>query len=218
LIYVDPSGHITWDEVNGEYLLDPIWSTNLGDISDWFWRLWRDWWKLNIYPYQHVGGSGGGNSNTPTDEEQTGGAHTAGNNTTTTSNTIPVWPAKGKVTSKFGNRIDPFTGAVSFHNGIDIANPVGDSVFASDDGEVISVTPSPNGTNQVIIANSDGSISGYAHVDPSVQVGQVVVAGDVIGVTDLSGRSTGGHLHYTFRPGPGLPYVDPLTHLQIPIT
>ncbi|MEK6589198.1 MAG: RHS repeat-associated core domain-containing protein [Nitrospinota bacterium] len=126
---------------------------------------------------------------------------------------LVIWPGSGIVTSPFGNRIDPITNAQSFHNGIDIGNPLGGAVVASDRGNVISITPSPNGANQIIIRNDDGSISGYAHTNPSVQVGQHINEGNVIGNTDLSGRSTGGHVHYTYRPSAGQPYQNPLNHL-----
>lgn len=126
---------------------------------------------------------------------------------------LQTWPGSGQVTSPFGWRTDPYTGERAFHNAADIANPVGDPVVASDSGTVISTTPSPNGANQVIIRNDDGSVSGYAHVNPSVQVGDHVNEGDSIGTTDRSGRSTGGHVHYTYRPAEGQPHENPLDHL-----
>jgi len=129
---------------------------------------------------------------------------------------LTTWPAHGRITSDFGNRTDPITGTRSFHNGIDIANSVGSPVVASDSGVVISVTPSPNGANQVLIRNSDGSISGYAHVNSGVYVGEQIGEGDQIGDTDLSGRSTGGHVHYTYRPCRGGDYSDPAGHLPWP--
>ena len=66
------------------------------------------------------------------------------------------------------------------------------------------------------LANDDGSsVSGYSHVARAVNVGDHVAEGDIIGWTDMSGRSTDPHLHFTFREG-GLEEdtVDPTGHLQ----
>ncbi len=124
------------------------------------------------------------------------------------------WPAGGPVTSPYGTRVDPITGQPgAHHNGVDIANPVGDPVVASDAGVVESIDPSPNGTNQVVIQHPDGSRTGYAHTLPNCSVGQQVQEGDVIGYTDLSGRSTGGHVHYTYRPPGTNTRTNPLNHL-----
>ena len=55
--------------------------------------------------------------------------------------------------------------------------------------------------------------SGYAHTDPGVEVNQQVAEGEGIGTTDLSGRSNGGHAHFTFRPAAGQPHTDPTEQL-----
>ena len=99
------------------------------------------------------------------------------------------------------------------HDAVDAANDIGDLVYASDSGVVSDVSTGAAGANQIKISNDEGSTSGYAHVAPLVEPGQSVSAGQVIGTTDLSGRATGPHLHYTFRPCPGCPKIDPLPHL-----
>ena len=129
---------------------------------------------------------------------------------------LTTWPANGRVTSEFGVIENIRNGQP--HNGIDIRNRMGNPVVASDSGTVVSVTPSSNGTHQLIIRNDDGSISGYAHVSPTVNVRQHVDEGSAIGLTDISGRSSGPHLHYTFRPSSDDPRVDPRTHLPEPKT
>jgi RHS repeat-associated protein len=126
---------------------------------------------------------------------------------------LQTWPGSGRVTSGFGYRVHPITGERRFHNGIDIANPVRAPVLSTEGGTVISTATGPNGEDQIIIRNDDGSISGYAHTDPSVTVGQHVYEGEPIGVTDLSGLSTGGHVHYTYRSAKGQPHTNPLYHL-----
>jgi len=54
---------------------------------------------------------------------------------------------------------------------------------------------------RVFIQTDDGSLSGYAHVAAQVWPGLHVNEGGVIGRADPSGRTTGGHLHYTYRDG-----------------
>ena len=71
-----------------------------------------------------------------------------------------------------------------------------------------------------MVQNNDGSLSGYAHTAPAegVSKGTRVEAGYPIGNSDASGRITGPHLHYTYRPGttdspatPATKPVDPVT-------
>src|SRR6266446_3383414 len=67
---------------------------------------------------------------------------------------------------------------------------------------------------RVFIQNDDGSLSGYAHVAAQVWPGLHVDEGGVIGRADPSGRTTGGHLHYTYRDGD---VDDPATLRDQPI-
>jgi RHS repeat-associated protein len=124
---------------------------------------------------------------------------------------LTTWPGDGRVRSNFGDRERGVRSQP--HQGIDIANPLGGAVRASDSGTVISITNGPGGEHQVIIQTSDGTVLGYAHVDGTVQVGDHVDEGQTIGTTDVSGHSTGPHIHYSVRPGPHQPRVDPRTHL-----
>lgn len=124
----------------------------------------------------------------------------------------PRWSADGTITSPYDYRTDPFTGKKKFHSGIDIKNPEGGTVVASESGTVIRVTPGKNGENQVYVKNRDGTTSMYIHTEPSVKYGQKVYAGDNIGTTDRSGRSTGAHLHYQIHDSNGN-HFDPTTKL-----
>ncbi|MFP5223061.1 MAG: M23 family metallopeptidase [Acidobacteriota bacterium] len=127
----------------------------------------------------------------------------------------PRWPANGKINSPFGDREPPAPGASSFHKGLDISNPVGAPVVASESGEVINVSPDKTGGggNTVQVRNRDGSISVYHHTKPSVSVGQKVYSGDVVGNTDLSGVSTGGHVHYGIKNEKTNKFSDPAVRL-----
>jgi murein DD-endopeptidase MepM/ murein hydrolase activator NlpD len=90
------------------------------------------------------------------------------------------------------------------HPAVDISNP---AMFAPDPGggEVIAVyggvvsaagpNPGANNANQVVVQSRLGVSVTYRHVTPSVQVGDYVEPGMQVGRTDLTGYSTGGHLH-----------------------
>jgi murein DD-endopeptidase MepM/ murein hydrolase activator NlpD len=113
-----------------------------------------------------------------------------------------LWPVEGKITSPFGERIDPFNGEGAFHTGIDISSAYGTSVVATGDGSV-SFADIMNGYGRVIkidhghgISTLYGHLSGFAVAD-----GQSVKAGEVIGYVGTTGRVTSPHLHYEVRIG-----------------
>ena len=60
---------------------------------------------------------------------------------------------RGKITSRYGSRADPFTGDASFHNGIDIGAPEGTAVHAARDGSVAEVGTSPLLGSYVVITH-----------------------------------------------------------------
>jgi len=78
------------------------------------------------------------------------------------------------------------------------------TVYAVDAGTVadISKGQSPTGTdsNMVIVRSVDSYLTIYGHVDPSVGKGTTVKMGDKIGICDLSGESTGHHVHLVRMP------------------
>jgi murein DD-endopeptidase MepM/ murein hydrolase activator NlpD len=101
------------------------------------------------------------------------------------------------VSSRFGWRTDPITGAAKFHNGVDIAVAYGRDVKAAADGRV-SFAGVQNGYGQtVVIDHADGRQTRYAHLsEPLVRAGDVVAEGQVVARSGNSGRSTGPHLHF----------------------
>lgn len=107
------------------------------------------------------------------------------------------------VTSEFGWRTSPITGAQEFHNGIDLVNGNPNTpIFASADGEVI-VAGDANYFdwygNWTVIKHADGMYTGYAHQSRvDVSKGQKVTAGQQIGLMGTTGPSTGEHLHFQF--------------------
>ncbi|MDQ8605649.1 phage tail tip lysozyme [Enterococcus sp. FR202] len=108
-----------------------------------------------------------------------------------------------RVTSEFGWRTSPITGAQEFHNGIDLVNGNPNTpIFASADGEVI-VAGDANYFdwygNWTVIKHADGMYTGYAHQSRvDVSKGQKVTAGQQIGLMGTTGPSTGEHLHFQF--------------------
>ncbi|GFI45944.1 murein DD-endopeptidase MepM [Lachnospiraceae bacterium] len=100
------------------------------------------------------------------------------------------------VSSYYGYRINPATGAEQLHRGVDIAVPTGTTVLAAMDGTVMTAAYDSYYGNYIVIEDSDGYCTKYAHMDTlSVSAGQAVKHGDTIGTTGNTGSSTGSHLH-----------------------
>lgn len=106
----------------------------------------------------------------------------------------------GDVTSRFGNRTDPFLGRLALHAGIDFRLPTGSEVRASGSGTVVSAGRNGGYGNMVEINHGDGLTTRYAHLSRVLtKVGDTVESGDVVGLSGSTGRSTGPHLHYEVR-------------------
>lgn len=103
-----------------------------------------------------------------------------------------------KVTSPFGMRKDPFTGKRRMHNGIDL-RARNDEVYAMFPGVVKKVGYDKRSGNYVTLRHGDYTVS-YCHLSRvTVKEKTPVLAGDVVGITGNTGRSTGEHLHITLR-------------------
>ena len=112
-----------------------------------------------------------------------------------------IWPARGRITSDFGYRSHPFMGVSVFHEGLDIANELWTPIFATADGIISFVGIRIHyGTSILIDHRGSGYTTVYAHLEKaSVEEGQVVKRGELIGYMGNTGRSTGSHLHYEVR-------------------
>jgi murein DD-endopeptidase MepM/ murein hydrolase activator NlpD len=101
------------------------------------------------------------------------------------------------ITSNYGWRVHPITGASDYHKGIDIGVPTGTDILAAHDG-VISVGYDAGGYGHyVTLTGADGLVTKYAHLESvPVSDGQVVTTGDIIAFSGNSGGSTGPHLHF----------------------
>lgn len=111
--------------------------------------------------------------------------------------TPSIWPARGWVTSTYGDRISPFTGRPQMHKGLDIANRVGTDVISPANGIVVRVGPDGGLGKRVVISHGYGIKTTYGHLSETfVKAGQRVKRGDKIAAMGNTGRSTGPHLHY----------------------
>ncbi len=105
--------------------------------------------------------------------------------------------SSGFITSRFGRRMDPFTGQASSHYGVDFSARVGTPIFATADGVVTFTGRWYEFGWAVEISHGNGMVTRYAHCSKIlVEMGQRVKRGEVIARVGSSGRSTAPHLHY----------------------
>jgi murein DD-endopeptidase MepM/ murein hydrolase activator NlpD len=108
--------------------------------------------------------------------------------------------AQAIVSSGFGMRADPFTGAPEFHVGIDLPGPIGAPVYATAPGTVVFAGVSTGYGNLVTIDHGYGLSTRYSHLDKIlVKVGAQVTLHQEIGLMGNTGWSTGPHLLYETR-------------------
>jgi murein DD-endopeptidase MepM/ murein hydrolase activator NlpD len=101
------------------------------------------------------------------------------------------------VTSYYGYRIHPISGAKDLHRGVDIAFASGTEIKSAQDGVVTFAGYSGDYGNVVVIENENGLVTKYAHCETLlVSTGQAVSMGDAIATVGSTGASTGPHLHF----------------------
>jgi murein DD-endopeptidase MepM/ murein hydrolase activator NlpD len=102
----------------------------------------------------------------------------------------------GVLSSKYGKRIDPFTGKQEHHKGIDIAGKEGSHILAVADGVVTWAGERSGYGNLVEIRHGNGYVTRYGHnKQPLVEAGDTVSKGDAVALMGSTGRSTGPHVH-----------------------
>jgi LysM repeat protein len=104
-------------------------------------------------------------------------------------------PVKGVVTSHYGYR------SGRYHNGIDLALKIGDTVYAAFSGKIRYAKYNDGGFgNLVIIRHNNGLETFYAHLSKHLVVpNQDIKFGEPIGLGGNTGRSFGPHLHFEVR-------------------
>jgi murein DD-endopeptidase MepM/ murein hydrolase activator NlpD len=109
-----------------------------------------------------------------------------------------VWPVSSRrITSRYGYRISPISGARGFHSGLDISGYTGLPVKAAMAGRVISAGYSAVFGNYVVISHHSNYRTLYGHMNVlRTKVGAYVKTGERIGDVGNTGQSTGSHLHF----------------------
>jgi murein DD-endopeptidase MepM/ murein hydrolase activator NlpD len=117
---------------------------------------------------------------------------------TLTPTALPVhgaWNASG-----FGWRIDPITGQVALHEGVDFIAESGTPIYATAAGVVVTAEYHPAYGNMIEIDHGGDLLTRYAHASKlAAKPGQLVKRGDKIAEVGSTGRSTGSHLHFEVR-------------------
>lgn len=123
-----------------------------------------------------------------------------------------IWPAQGRISSKFGPR-NIAVGSKN-HKGIDIAVSHGSDIVAAKAGTVIYAQWNDGGYGYLVkIEHEDGDVTYYAHNSSLVvEKGDQVEQGQVIAKAGSTGRSSGTHCHFEIRED-GTP-VNPLDYLD----
>lgn len=150
-------------------------------------------------------------------------------------NTNYAWPIPGytAISSPFGKRTAPTSGASTYHKGVDIPAPEGTNLIATCDGQITFTGFLGGGGYTITLTNTEGIKISYCHVSPNYIVSErdFIEQGQLIGqvgpkyvygvpgntYTDSSGKPTNGattgcHLHIGFRINND--YVNPLDYLQ----
>ncbi len=112
----------------------------------------------------------------------------------------------GRIVSRYGKRIDPFTDIATVHNGIDIAAKLGTQVYSAAEGVLITTekeyTNNKGKGKRIIIKHKNGFETIYAHllrINPFIKPGQKIKPGQRIGYVGDTGRAFGTHLHFEIR-------------------
>ncbi len=146
-----------------------------------------------------------------------------------------AWPIPGytAISSPFGKRNAPTSGASTYHKGVDIPAPEGTTLIATCNGEITFTGFLGGGGYTITITTENGLKISYCHVSPNyiVSIGDKIEQGQVIGnvgpkyvygvagnkYKDATGKPTNGattgcHLHIGFRINNE--YVNPLDYLK----
>lgn len=164
-------------------------------------REWEAWKATSVPATTAAGGTNGSGGN-------------SGGNSGGSSGGWQVPCSYTSITSPFGNRNSPTSGASSYHQGVDLDTGTGDRVYASRAG-VVTVAGWGNAAgNYVQINHQDGFSSIYMHLSSyCVSAGQIVSAGELIGLTGATGITTGDHLHFGISYN-GV-YVNPCNYVPL---
>ena len=121
---------------------------------------------------------------------------------------------KGRVTSLYGWRSDPFTGSREFHTGLDIGAAEGTPVHAARDGKVAEIGQNELLGRYVVLTHPGGYQTVYGHLSAiNATIGEEVITGFILGAVGHTGLATGPHLHFEVRTSAGT--RDPLQLIRM---
>ncbi len=150
---------------------------------------------------------------------------------------VLLMPVQGIITQDYGSTNFAKKGGYrgKWHNGVDIAAPIGTPVFAAEKGEIIASGNQDSYCHKgaygkfVVIKHENNLATLYAHLSLIIKKeGDLVERGDLIGYVGNTGYSTGSHLHFTVyaantvkiepskQCGPKMPYggdLNPMKYL-----
>lgn len=156
--------------------------------------------RLKAEQMQQANENAAANGETPPySQEEIDAAGSAGSGVSSGDSGL-MWPVpcSTRVTSRFGYRSDPFTGANKYHSGIDIDGfgNDGGAIVAAASGTVVTSSYDAGYGNYVIVDHG-GMQTLYAHNSGNaVSVGDYVSQGQTIGYLGATGRATGTHCHF----------------------
>lgn len=157
--------------------------------------------------------SGTTTSSTGTNVSNSSGSTTGSSSTSTYTGGWVVPCSYTSITSPFGTRTSPTTGASTYHQGVDLDTGTGWPVYATRAGIAYTSYGSAAG-NYVTIDHRDGFKSIYMHLSGfSISSGAMVSAGQQIGLTGSTGVSTGDHLHFGITRNGA--YVNPCSYVNL---
>ena len=149
---------------------------------------------------QNNNSNNGGGGNSGGSGGNSGGGSSGGGSATSLSNLQWPVPSCTLITSRFGYRVAPTTGASTYHGGLDIGAGMGASIVAAGAGDVIYAGANGGYGNCVMIDHGNGVVTVYAHMSSiGVSYGQYVTAGQYVGAVGSTGVSTGPHCHFEIR-------------------
>ena len=152
------------------------------------------------YNQNNNSNNGGGGNSGGSGGNSGGGGSSGGGSATSLSNLQWPVPSCTLITSRFGYRVAPTTGASTYHGGLDIGAGMGASIVAAGAGDVIYAGANGGYGNCVMIDHGDGVVTVYSHMSSiGVCYGQYVTAGQYVGAVGSTGVSTGPHCHFEIR-------------------
>ena len=175
----------------------------------------REWeaYMATYVPPTTAPPAGSTNNSTPSNSGSSSSGSSSSGNTGTGSGTWLRPCNYTSITSPFGYRTAPTSGASTYHQGVDLDTGTGWPVWATRAGIAYTAYGSAAG-NYITIDHQDGFRSIYMHLNGfAVSNGTIVSAGQTIGYTGSTGVSTGDHLHFGISLN-GV-YVNPCSYVPL---